>query len=208
MDNSEQTPYNRHGLKLYCKRDHDNPIQYPKPDSRKNIVKSNFSSTGSVGSRKNGKHNDRTKKQQFWKYDDRHIDQYDLSEFHPECEFAHESTWHPTTYWIDDWWLDCKCDRCKGCMCPNLYHTCVKLTTCYCREPAYLPYSNDEDDYNDYDSRPRQKYSYGDDDNEIFNSCWGCYRKTCLDCNPPPIDECGDPCCPECYGPYRNSSYY
>jgi hypothetical protein len=43
MNNSEQTPYNRHGLKLYCKSTTQDPN--PKPDSRKNIVKSAFNNS-------------------------------------------------------------------------------------------------------------------------------------------------------------------
>ena len=123
---------------------------------------------------------------------------------------------------LDAGWVDCKCSICGGCICSKYDHMCVKLSICRCRNRPPItilnfkngaqyncdPYSSSDDDNNennygtnDYNSRPSQKYSYGDD--EILNSCWGCYRKTCLDCNPPPInsdDECGDPCCRECYG--------
>ena len=249
MNNSEQTPYNRRSLKLYCKKDHGNPIQYPKPDSKKNTIKSESNSDSKSRMNGNGKHNSRTKKQQFWKYDGGgHIDQHDMSEFYPECEFIYQSTWYPTTCWIDDWenpyeymiddyyqreryqrtpcldagWVDCKCSLCGGCICSKYDHMCVKLSICRCRNRPSItilnfkngaqyncdPYSSSDDDNNennygtnDYNSRPSQKYSYGDD--EILNSCWGCYSKTCLDCNPPPInsdDECGDPRCRECYG--------
>ncbi len=226
MDNSEQTPYNRHGLKLYCKKDQGSPIQYPKPKSKKNIIKSSFSSTGSAGSRKNGKnkHNTRTKKQQFWKYDHRHIDQDDFSEFHLECEFVYESTWHPTTCWIDDWvnyhptpnldagWLDCKCDRCKGCMCPNQLHICLKLIICYCREPAYRPWSDDEQDDFCSECSEDQKYNsnfYREDNKAVILSSDG----KSFDFNHKYKDdsyyhyfggmECGMPFCQECY-PYSD----
>jgi hypothetical protein len=209
MDNSEQTPYNRHGLKVYCKRDHGNPIQYPKPDSKKNIIKSNSAN------RRNGKnnHNSRTKKQQFWKYDEREQD--DLFEFHPECEFVYESTWCPKVYSLDSWvnyhptptldagWLNCRCERCKGCIYPNQLHICLKLTTCRC--PKLSVWDSDDDE--SVEDSPRRQivfppcncgsskcpvcsppYYSDEEDLEILNSCWGCYRSSCQDCNPERYD--------------------